>query len=62
MQEFGLENTKYYTNMSGLKGHFPPQEYASSLRQSQADKWAFRWENYQNEIQIQFYYLKKKNF
>ncbi|XP_032454896.1 tetratricopeptide repeat protein 14 homolog isoform X6 [Nasonia vitripennis] len=31
-----------YSNMVGLRERFPPNEYASELRQAQASKWAFR--------------------
>lgn len=41
-EQLGLDTSVYYTNMSGLRGRFPPQEYGSELRQVQASKWAFR--------------------
>ncbi|KAJ8683624.1 hypothetical protein QAD02_019416 [Eretmocerus hayati] len=31
-----------YSNMVGLRERFPPNEYATELRQAQASKWAFR--------------------
>lgn len=42
MQELGLEQDVFYTNMSSLKGKFSQQEYAGELRNAQANKWAFR--------------------
>lgn len=38
----GLESNTFYTNMSGLRGKYPNEEYSSELRQSQASSWAFR--------------------
>lgn len=38
----GLDSTIFYTNMSGLRGKYPNDEYSSELRQSQASSWAFR--------------------
>nr|CAD7427649.1 unnamed protein product [Timema monikensis] len=37
----GLGSTNH-SNMLGLRGRFPEQDYASELRQVQASKWAFR--------------------
>ncbi|XP_046987706.1 tetratricopeptide repeat protein 14 homolog isoform X2 [Schistocerca americana] len=37
----GLGSTNY-SHMTGMRGRFPEQEYASELRQIQASKWAFR--------------------
>lgn len=39
----GLDPLEFYTNMSGLRGKFPNEEYASELRQTQASNWAFRY-------------------
>lgn len=39
----GLDPNKFYTNMSGLRGKYPNEEYSSELRQSQASSWAFRY-------------------
>ncbi|XP_049533162.1 tetratricopeptide repeat protein 14 homolog isoform X1 [Anopheles darlingi] len=41
-QDVGLDLDEFYTNMSGLKGRYSSQEYASELRNAQASKWAFR--------------------
>lgn len=41
-EKVGLSSTKIYTNMSGLNGKFPAEEYGSEIRQVQASKWAFR--------------------
>lgn len=41
-EKVGLNPTTIYTNMSGLNGKFPPEEYGSEIRQVQASKWAFR--------------------
>lgn len=41
-QSIGLDSSVFYTNMSGLRGKYPNEEYASDLRQSQASSWAFR--------------------
>ena len=38
----GLDSNTFYTNMSGLRGKYPNEEYSSELRQSQASSWAFR--------------------
>lgn len=38
----GLDSSIFYTNMSGLRGKYPNEEYANELRQSQASSWAFR--------------------
>lgn len=38
----GLDSTVFYTNMSGLRGKYPNEEYSTDLRQSQASSWAFR--------------------
>lgn len=39
----GLDSNTFYTNMSGLRGKYPNDEYSSELRQSQASSWAFRY-------------------
>lgn len=41
-EKVGLSSTSIYTNMSGLNGKFPAEEYGSEIRQVQASKWAFR--------------------
>lgn len=41
-QSLGLDSSIFYTNMSGLRGKYPNEEYATDLRQSQASSWAFR--------------------
>lgn len=41
-QSIGLDSSIFYTNMSGLRGKYPNEEYATDLRQSQASSWAFR--------------------
>lgn len=41
-QAIGLDSSIFYTNMSGLRGKYPNEEYATELRQSQASSWAFR--------------------
>ncbi|XP_037034016.1 tetratricopeptide repeat protein 14 homolog isoform X2 [Bradysia coprophila] len=41
-EKVGLNASTIYTNMSGLNGKFPAEEYGSDLRQVQASKWAFR--------------------
>ncbi|KAJ6648453.1 Tetratricopeptide repeat protein 14 like, partial [Pseudolycoriella hygida] len=41
-EQAGLNSKKIYTNMSGLNGKFPAEEYSSEIRQVQASKWAFR--------------------
>lgn len=41
-EKVGLNASTIYTNMSGLNGKFPAEEYGSELRQVQASKWAFR--------------------
>lgn len=41
-QTLGLDSSVFYTNMSGLRGKYPNEEYATDLRQSQASSWAFR--------------------
>lgn len=41
-EEIGLDSNIFYTNMSGLRGKYPNEEYSSELRQSQASSWAFR--------------------
>lgn len=43
-QLIGLDTSVFYTNMSGLRGKYPNEEYATELRQSQASSWAFRYE------------------
>ena len=43
--QVGLDNNTFYTNMSGLRGRFPQEEYGSELRQVQASKWAFRYDH-----------------
>lgn len=43
-QSIGLDTSVFYTNMSGLRGKYPNEEYATELRQSQASSWAFRYE------------------
>lgn len=43
-QELGLETHEVYSNMSGLRGRFPENEYGNELRQVQASKWAFRYQ------------------
>jgi hypothetical protein len=42
LDHFGFDSFEYPTIMSGLKGRFPQQDYATELRQAQASKWAFR--------------------
>lgn len=41
-EKVGLNSTTIYTNMSGINGKFPAEEYGSEIRQVQASKWAFR--------------------
>lgn len=41
-KEVGLDPNQYFTNMTSLRGKFPPNEYATAIRQDQAGKWAFR--------------------
>lgn len=38
----GLDTNLFYSNMSGLRGKYPNEEYSAELRQSQASSWAFR--------------------
>lgn len=51
----GLDSNTFYTNMSGLRGKYPNDEYSSELRQSQASSWAFR---YVSNIQATVYKQK----